>query len=133
MKQIMIVDDSATSRMFIKRCIEVVLTDQGELTFFEAGDGKDALGKLKANAVDLVIIDFNMPVMDGGTLLRWLKGSPKLTHLPVIVITSVDNPAKRDELKELGAFEVLSKPVAPAKLMPVLNQIFNVQADDFGF
>lgn len=133
MKQIMIVDDSSTSRMFIKRCMEVVMTDQGELSFFEAGDGKEALGKLKANPVDLVLIDLNMPVMDGATLLRWLKGSPKLTYLPVIVITSVDNPAKRDELKELGAFEVLSKPISPGKLMPVVNQIFNVQTDDFGF
>ena len=129
----MVVDDSSTSRMFIKRCLQVVLTDKEEITFFEAGDGKEALGKLKANPVDLVVIDLNMPVMDGATLLRWVKGSPKLTHLPVIVITSVDNPAKREELKELGAFEVLDKPVAPGKLMPVINQIFNIQSDDFGF
>ncbi len=133
MKQIMIVDDSATSRMFIKRCLEVVFADQDEITFFEAGDGKEALGKLKANPTDLVVIDLNMPIMDGATLLRWLKGSPKLTYLPVIVITSVDNPAKRDELMELGAFAVLSKPIAPAKIMPVINQIFNLQSDDFGF
>jgi two-component system chemotaxis response regulator CheY len=133
MKKIMIVDDSSTSRMFIKRCMEVVMTDQGELTFLEASDGKEALAQLKADPADLVLIDLNMPVMDGSTLLRWLKGSPKLTHMPVIVITSVDNPAKRDELKELGALEVLSKPIAPAKLMPVINQVFNVQTDDFGF
>ncbi len=133
MKQIMVVDDSATSRMFIKRCLEVVFTDQGEIAFMEAGDGKEALGILKANPADLVVIDLNMPVMDGATLLRWLKGSPKLTHLPVIVITSVDNPAKREELKELGAFDVLSKPIAPAKLLPVINQIFDLQSDDFGF
>lgn len=129
----MIVDDSATSRMFIKRCLEVIFTDQEEITFYEAGDGKEALGKLKANPTDLVIIDLNMPVMDGATLLRWLKGSPKLTYIPVIVITSVDNPAKRDELKELGAYDVLSKPVSPAKIMPVINQVFNLQSDEFGF
>lgn len=129
----MVVDDSATSRMFVKRCLEVVLTDQDEVKFAEAGDGKEALGKLKAEPADLVVIDLNMPVMDGATLLRWLKSSPKLTHIPVIVVTSVDNPAKRDELKELGAYDVLSKPIAPAKLMPVVNQIFNLQSDDFGF
>lgn len=133
MKEIMIVDDSSTSRMFIKRCVEVILTDKDEVTCYEAGDGKEALAKLKEKPTDLVLIDLNMPVMDGATLLRWLKGSPKLNHIPVIVITSVDNPAKRDELKELGAFEVLSKPIAPAKLMPVINQVFNLQPDDFGF
>lgn len=133
MKQIMIVDDSATSRMFIKRCLQVVLTEQEEASFMEAENGKEALAKLKENPADLVVIDLNMPVMDGATLLRWLKASPKLTLLPVIVITSVDNPAKRKELKELGAFDVLNKPIAPAKLMPVINEIFDIQADDFGF
>jgi len=129
----MVVDDSATSRMFIKRCLEMVLTDKEEITFNEAGDGKQALAKLKETPADLVFIDLNMPVMDGATLLRWIKSSPKLTDLPVVVITSVDNPAKREELKDLGAVEVLSKPISPAKLMPVVNQIFNLQSDSFGF
>ncbi len=133
MRQIMVVDDSATSRMFIKRCLEMVLTDREEITFNEAGDGKEALAKLKETPADLVFIDLNMPVMDGATLLRWIKSSPKLTDLPVVVITSVDNPAKREELKDLGAVEVLSKPIAPAKLMPVVNEIFNLQSDSFGF
>ncbi|MCP4753428.1 MAG: response regulator [Proteobacteria bacterium] len=133
MKRIMIVDDSATSRMFIKRCLEVVLAEQDETEFMEAGDGKEALAKLKVSSADLVIIDLNMPIMDGATLLRWLKGSPKLTLIPVIVITSVDNPANSEELIKLGAVQVLSKPVAPAKLMPVINEVFDVQSDNFGF
>jgi len=133
MKQIMVVDDSATSRMFIRRCLEMVFVDQEEVVYFEADNGKVALAKLKENPTDLVVIDLNMPVMDGTTLLRWLKGSPKLTHIPVLVITSIDNPAKRDELKELGALEILSKPISPSKLMPVINDIFSLQSDTFGF
>ncbi len=133
MRQIMVVDDSATSRMFIKRCLEMVFTDEEEIAFNEAGDGKEALAKLKETPADLVFIDLNMPVMDGATLLRWIKSSPKLTDLPVVVITSVDNPAKRQELKDLGAVDVLSKPIAPAKLIPVVNEIFNLQSDSFGF
>ncbi len=129
----MVVDDSATSRMFIKRCLEMVFTDEEEIAFTEAGDGKEALAKLKETPADLVFIDLNMPVMDGATLLRWIKSSPKLTDLPVVVITSVDNPAKRQELKDLGAVDVLSKPIAPAKLIPVVNEIFNLQSDSFGF
>ncbi len=128
----MIVDDSVTSRMFVKRCLEMVFTDQ-ETEFFEAGDGKEALAKLKENPADLAVIDLNMPVMDGATLLRWLKSSPKLTYMPVVVITSVDNPAKREELKSLGAEEVLSKPIAPAKLVPVMKKLFNMKEDTFGF
>lgn len=129
----MIVDDSSTSRMFIKRCLEMVLTDQTEAEYREAGNGKEALGSLKESPADLVLIDLNMPVMDGATLLRWMKASPKLTLIPVVVITSVDNPANREELKNLGAHAVLSKPVAPAKLMPVINEIFGIEEDGFGF
>jgi len=133
MKRIMIVDDSATSRMFIKRCLQMVLTEQNETEFMEAGNGKEALANMKANPVDLAVIDLNMPVMDGATLLRWMKSSPKLTLIPVVVITSVDNPANREELINLGAKSVLSKPIAPAKLMPVVNDIFDLQSDNFGF
>ncbi|MBU2644212.1 response regulator [bacterium] len=134
MKKIMIVDDSSTSRMFVKRCLQTVLSGQDETEYLEAGNGKEALAKMKATPVDLALIDLNMPVMDGATLLRWMKSSPKLTLIPVVVITSVDSPANRDELLKLGASHVLSKPVAPAKLMPVIHEILDIQADDgFGF
>ena len=133
MKHIMIVDDSATSRMFVKRCLEVVFTGQPELEYSEAGNGKEALAKLKDNPADLVVLDLNMPVMDGATFLRWLRSSPKTNHIPVVVITSVDNEANRQELVNLGATQVLSKPVAPAKLMPILNEIFELESDTFGF
>lgn len=129
----MIVDDSVTSRMFIRRCLQVVLTDEENTEFCEAGNGKEALGKLKEKQADLLFIDLNMPVMDGATLLRWMKSNPKLTLIPVIVITSVDSPANREELKNLGAVEVLSKPITPAKLMPIVNKIFDLPSDDFGF
>jgi two-component system, chemotaxis family, chemotaxis protein CheY len=134
MKKIMIVDDSSTSRMFVKRCMQTVLADQGEIEYMEAENGKEALARMKESSADLALIDLNMPVMDGATLLRWMKSSPKLTLIPVVVVTSVDSPANREELMKLGASHVLSKPVAPSKLMPVIHEIFNIQADDgFGF
>jgi len=134
MKKIMIVDDSSTSRMFVKRCLQTVLADQGEIEYMEAENGKEALARMKESPADLALIDLNMPVMDGATLLRWMKSSPKLTLIPVVVVTSVNSPANREELMKLGASHVLSKPVAPSKLMPVIHEILNIQADDsFGF
>ena len=133
MKHIMIVDDSATSRMFVKRCLEIVFNEKNESEYSEAGNGKEALAKLKGNPADLVLLDLNMPIMDGATFLRWLRSSPKTNHIPVVVITSVDNDANREALVNLGATQVLSKPVAPAKLMPVLNEIFELETDGFGY
>ncbi len=125
MNQIMIVDDSKTSRMFIKMCLEIVLTRAKEITFLEAENGKEALAILNEKTVDLVIMDLNMPLMDGTTLMRWIKDNGKLSTLPVIVITSTDNMAKRNELADLGALHVLSKPVSPAKLTPIIKSILN--------
>lgn len=119
MKRIAIVDDSETARMFIRRCLEII--GLAEATIVEAEHGKDALEKIKDEPVDLLLTDLTMPVMDGETLLKWVKASPKLCDIPVIVISSAGNPAKEAELLKLGAVAVLAKPVSPAKLNVVLE------------
>jgi two-component system chemotaxis response regulator CheY len=66
-----------------------------------------------------------MPGMDGETLLQWIKASPKLVNIPVLVISSVTNPAKTAELKQKGAFAVIGKPVNPALLNEALAPILS--------
>jgi len=118
MKKIIIADDSATARMFIKRCLEIIGLSDAE--FIEAEHGKAALAAAKEHTPDLLLTDLNMPVMDGETLLKWVKASPKLCELPVIVITSAGNPAKEAQLLELGALKVLNKPISPPLIMDAL-------------
>ncbi|APG27306.1 histidine kinase [Syntrophotalea acetylenivorans] len=123
MNRIVIADDSATARMFIRRCLEIV--GLGEATLVEAEHGREALSLLKEEDADLLLTDLNMPVMDGATLLKWVKSSPRLHDLPVLVITSAGNPAKEQELLSLGAFGVLNKPVSPAVLMDALKPLLS--------
>ena len=123
MKRIVIADDSATARMFIKRCLSIIGFEDAEMV--EADHGKQALAALKEKPTDLLLTDLNMPVMDGETLLKWVKGSPKLVDLVVVVITSAGNPAKEQELLELGAYKVLNKPVAPPMLMEALEEFID--------
>ncbi len=118
MKRIIIADDSTTARMFIKRCLQII--GLGDVEIIEAEHGKEALAAAKAQEVDLLLTDLNMPVMDGETLIKWVKASPKLGDLPVIVITSAGNPAKEEQLLELGAHRVLNKPVSPPVMMDAL-------------
>jgi two-component system chemotaxis response regulator CheY len=118
MKRIIIADDSTTARMFIKRCLQII--GLGDAEIIEAEHGKEALAAAKAQEVDLLLTDLNMPVMDGETLIKWVKASPKLGDLPVIVITSAGNPAKEAQLLELGAHRVLNKPVSPPAMMDAL-------------
>lgn len=117
--RIAIVDDSSTARMFIRRCLEIAGFQGAEI--IEAENGKDALEKIRHTPVDLLLTDLTMPVMDGTTLLKWIKANPKSSGLPVLVISSAGNPAKEVELKALGAMGVLNKPVSPAKLNMLLG------------
>ena len=119
MKRIIIADDSATARMFIKRCLQII--GLGEAEIIEVEHGKDALAAAKSQPIDLLLTDLNMPVMDGETLVKWVKASPKLSELPVVVITSAGNPAKEAQLLELGAYRVINKPVSPPLLMDALG------------
>jgi two-component system chemotaxis response regulator CheY len=118
MKRIVIADDSATARMFIKRCLDII--GLGDAEIVEAEHGKEALTAAKAAPTDLLLSDLNMPVMDGETLLKWVKSSPKLMDMPVVIITSAGNPAKEQELLKLGALKVINKPVSPPMLMDAL-------------
>ena len=118
MTRIIIADDSATARMLIRRCLEII--GLGDALIIETEDGKAALAAAKENLPDLLLTDLNMPVMDGETLLKWVKASPKLCDLPVVVITSVGNPEKEAQLLKLGARQVIHKPLTPPRLLQAL-------------
>ncbi|MBW1721799.1 MAG: response regulator [Deltaproteobacteria bacterium] len=121
MKKVLIVDDSNTARMVIKRCLQIA--GLPDAAFFEAGNGREALSLLKKEPVDLVVTDLNMPVMDGETFLRWLKGSPKTHDIPVIMVSSAGNPAKEKEVLALGARAVIGKPVSPGELSRSISDL----------
>jgi two-component system chemotaxis response regulator CheY len=120
MKKIVIVDDSGMARMFIRRCLEAIGFSQAE--FLEAKNGQDALDKIGTTAVDLLITDLTMPIMDGESLLKKLKGDASRAALPVLIISSAINPAKEAELKQNGALAVLAKPFTPADLYKTLQE-----------
>ncbi len=133
MDKILIVDDSKTSRMFIKMCLEIAIPKVKDGIFYEAENGKEALALLNEKDIELVIMDLNMPLMDGYTLLRWMKDNDKLKTLPVVIITSTNNAAKREELIQLGANHILSKPVSPAKLTPIIQSIVKDTPNEGGY
>lgn len=118
MGTILIVDDSVTARLFIRQCLTIIGFDK--MNIIEVENGREALRIAKNNPVDLLLTDLNMPVMDGETLVKWVKSSPKLAAIPVVVITSAGNQAKESYLLGLGVQAVLNKPVTPGTLCQVL-------------
>ena len=119
-KEILIVDDSATSRMIIKRCFQIAGFQ--ESSFNEVEDGLKAMAFLDENTVDLIVTDLKMPKMDGNTFIKKIKIHPKTKNIPIIVISSMGNDVIEEELTKLGVKAVIKKPVSPAKLMEVLGE-----------
>ncbi len=123
MKRILIVDDSTTARMCIRMCLENAGFRDAE--FYEAQTGEEALAIMKGKKVipDLVVTDLNMPDMDGESLLKRIKSSPRYTDIPVVVITSAGNPVLESKLTSVGALAVLNKPITPGSFSGVLNSL----------
>lgn len=122
MRTVLITDDSTTARMIIQRCLEMVGCSDCE--YVHAADGVEALGILRSREINLLITDMNMPNLDGKGLLQAVKGSPKLNHIPVFVITSLANPALERELEMIGVDKIIYKPVSPQKLLECIDQTF---------
>ena len=133
MKKIIVADDSRMARAYIKRILSMVLTESVEV--IEAGDGREAFARMKECRPDLLITDLNMPEMDGATLLKRVKASPVLHGTPCIVVTSLLNPEKQNELQSYDARAILGKPLNAASLSRELAKIFKPegQNDDYGW
>ncbi len=119
----MVVDDSLTSRMYIKKCLSILLDDDN-LIFLEAGNGEEALKKLEERPVDLIISDVNMPVMTGFTFLRNIKNNANFVNIPVVFVTSLANEGRTENLMALGAFDVIKKPINPTNLGATLVKLY---------
>ena len=124
MDQILLVDDSAMARSIIKRSLEICGLQ--DVKKFEANDGREALEILKKENIDLVITDLNMPNLNGEELLKRIKSSPKLFDIPVIIITSLNNPANEKRLIQEHAAAVFSKPVSLPVIHKVLHEDLNI-------
>lgn len=121
-RSILIVDDSATSRMIVQRCIEMAGIEVG--SFVCAENGLDALALLRTkNDIDLVVTDLNMPKMDGRAFARIVKADPVFGKLALVVVSSIADGDAEAELRGLGAAAVVKKPVSPAKMSEALGGV----------
>ena len=114
----LIVDDSSTMRKIITNTLKKI----GYNEFVEAEDGKDALDKLENNPVDLVITDWNMPVMNGLDLVKTIRAG-QFKDLPILMVTT--NAAKSDVVEALkaGVNNYVIKPMTPEMLQDKLKAI----------
>ena len=116
----LVVDDFSTMRRIVRN----LLKELGYTNVDEAEDGAIALQKLNSGSFDFVVTDWNMPNMDGLTLLQSIRRTPELKHLPVLMITA---EAKKENIiaaAQAGASGYVVKPFTAATLAEKLDKIF---------
>ena len=104
--QILLVDDSAMSRMILKEILG------GDYSILEAENGQECLEKMQAEAgnIALVLLDINMPVMDGFEVLKAMNVNHTIEDIPVIMISSDDSDAAIRRSYELGSSDYVTRP-----------------------
>lgn len=117
-QKIMVVDDSASVRQLVSETLS-----DGGYEVVEASDGQDALDKFKNEPVDLVISDLNMPVMDGIELVKQLRALPGQRFLPIIMLTTESQEAKKQEGRAAGASGWLVKPFKAEQILSVVKMV----------
>src|SRR4030067_2922106 len=121
----LVVDDFSTMRRIMRN----LLKELGFMNVEEAGDGVEALARLRADKFDFVVSDWNMPNMTGIELLQAIRADAGLRHLPVLMVTA---EAKRENIimaAQAGASGYVVNPLPAAKLDEKLMKIFRTMQE----
>ena len=121
----LVIDDSKAMRMILKR--ELVALD---FEVFEAGDGHEALSRLaELGAVDVVLVDWTMPGMDGMTFVHQVRAEAAYEEMRVVMITSESDPAQIFHALMAGVDEYATKPITREALAEKLGLVGLVEQD----
>lgn len=122
-KTLMIVDDSATMRKIIMRTVRMSGLEFDRIE--EAGNGLEALEKLEAEALDIVLCDINMPEMNGMDFVKNARQLPACSNTKIIMVSTESAQETIDTVMADGANGFITKPFTPEnfheKLMPFMN------------
>lgn len=116
---ILLVDDNEEILEFLERMLN------SKYSIFKAPDGKEAIAILEKEAVQLVITDIMMPVMDGYELCRQIKSNFEFSHIPVIMLTAKNTIQSKVEGLELGADAYIEKPFSKEHLNAQIASLLN--------
>jgi len=114
----LVVEDSPTMRQLIAFALKRI---QGSRVV-EATDGVDALRKLAGQKFDMLLVDINMPIMDGLKLVSLVRGDPTNRDIPIIIITTEGAEEDRKKALSLGANAYLPKPIQTQELLKLVSQ-----------
>jgi DNA-binding NtrC family response regulator len=117
-------DDSDDKEIFIAALSEI----DPSVKCDTASNGREAIEKLTGNEIDadLVLLDLNMPLMNGKEFLAEVRKRGLLKKTPVVVFTTSSDPVTMDEVKKLGAYDFITKPDSYEKLLNTVRSVLGM-------
>lgn len=123
-RTVMIVDDEALNI----KAVQKHLTIAGHQSFVSTTDPREAIGLLRREEPDVLILDVMMPEINGLDVLASIRSDAQLCHLPVLILTAATDQATKVRALELGATDFLNKPINPSELIPRVRNALIVKA-----
>ena len=120
---ILVVDDAATVRMYHRSILE-----KGDFSVAEAANGYEALETTLDRRFDLMLVDVNMPRMDGYTFVESVRAAGLNRETPIVMVSTESGAADKTRGYAAGANAYLTKPVAEGKLLRLANLLCGGQA-----
>jgi two-component system, chemotaxis family, chemotaxis protein CheY len=118
----LVVEDSPTMRQLIVFALRRI---RG-LDVLEADDGVDALRKLAATKLDIILTDINMPIMDGLKLVKRVRSDETLKNIPIIIITTEGAEEDRQRALALGANAYITKPIQAPQVIAKVKELLKI-------
>jgi two-component system chemotaxis response regulator CheY len=118
----LVVEDSPTMRQLIVFALNRI---RG-LTVLEANDGVDALKKMTAQPLDIILTDINMPIMDGLKLVRRVRSDEGLKDIPIVIITTEGAEEDRQRALALGANAYITKPIQAPQVIAKVKELLRI-------
>jgi len=120
--RILCVDDELLNRTIVRDML-----DPEKFLVLEASSGEEALEILEDHNIDIILLDINMPGIDGFEVCRSIKSSEQLRHIPVVMVTARSETPDRIRGIEAGAEDYISKPFDGAELLARINMLLKVK------
>lgn len=120
---ILVVDDSAVARSMIIRVLKMTQLPLGDV--WQASNGLEGLAQLKEHWVDLVLVDVNMPVMNGEEMVNQIRANPLWQDLPIIVVSTEGSQTRIERLQQQRA-TFIHKPFTPEIVQQTISQMTGV-------
>jgi len=117
MKRILLVEDTEDNRVIVRD-----LVSSAGYELIEAADGAEGLALAEKEKPDLILMDIQLPVMDGYEATRRIKANPALKNIPVIAVTSYALSGDEEKVKAAGCDGYVAKPFSPRLLLKTIRE-----------